>query len=161
MGYHHYHTLAGASNPTLVKDTLKKSFCLALLMPESGYNPGGVVLCYDGSDGSIRAIDRFYHLFKPQCRIWPVHLVELVETGSRSKDMDKGFAELTRLHFSYLERVSFKGKASEELPYIARQKGNRMLVMGSYGTGGVKRFLKGGTADHLLDTGNILTFITH
>ncbi len=161
MGYHHYHTLGETNNTTLVKDTLKKSYCPVMLLPESGNNPDGVVLCYDGSDGSLRAIDRFYHLFKPHCRTWPVHLVEVHETGSRPKEVDKGFAEWMRLRFSNLEWVSLKGKASEELPYFARQKGNRMLVMGSYGTGGIKRFLKGSTADHLLETGNILAFITH
>jgi len=161
MGYHHYDALGGASNPTLVKDTLKKSFCPVLLMPEAGYNPDGVVLCYDGSDASLRAIDRFYHLFKPHCRTWPVHLVEVHETGSRPIGVDKGLSELLRLRFSNLEWVELKGRASEELPYFARQKGSRMLVMGSYGSAGIKRFLKGSTADHLLNTGNILTFITH
>jgi nucleotide-binding universal stress UspA family protein len=76
-------------------------------------------------------------------------------------DREKSFAELMRLRFAQLEWVTLKGKASEELPYFARQKGNCMMVMGSYGSGGMKRFLKGSTADHLLDTGNILTFVTH
>lgn len=161
MGYHHYHTLGGENNTTLVKDTLKKSFCPVLLMPETGYNPDRVFLCYDGSDSSHKTIDRFYHLFKPHCRIWPVHLVEVNEMGSTEKKADKSFTELMLLRFSNLEWLTLKGKASEELPYFSCQRGNRMLVMGAYGTGGVKGFLKGSKADHLLETGNILAFITY
>jgi len=161
MGYHLYHSLGGDNQAALVKDTLKMSFCPVLLMPESGYNPDGVVLCYDGSDSSLRAIERFYHLFKPHCRQWPVHIVEVNEVGSAHSKVDKSYGDLLRLRFANLEWVTLKGKAGEELPYFARQKGNQLLVMGAFGSGGIKRFLKGSTADHLLSTGNILAFITH
>ncbi|MFN3530314.1 MAG: universal stress protein [Bacteroidia bacterium] len=161
MGYHAYNTLSMEGDQQLVKDMLSKSRCPMLLLPEKGYNPDGVVLCYDGSDSSLRAIEAFYHNFRPKCKDWPVYFVRVFDKNVEADAIDGSLIELLQLRFNQLQLVDLHGKPKDEIPYFAGQKGNMLVVMGAYGGSGIARFFSGSTADHILRTGNLLTYITH
>lgn len=161
MGYHAYNTLSMEGNQQLVKDMLSKSRCPIVLVPESGYNPDGVVLCYDGSDSSLSAINAFYHDFKPKCREWPTYFVRVFEKEERKEELDPALVEIMQLRFNKLQFIDLIGKPKDEIPYFAKQKGNHLVVMGAYGGSGIARFFSGSTADHILRSGDLLTYITH
>jgi nucleotide-binding universal stress UspA family protein len=161
MGYHAYNTLSMEGNQQLVKDMLSKSRCPIVLVPESGYNPDGVVLCYDGSDSSLSAINAFYHDFKPKCKDWPIYFVRVFEKEDRKEELDPALVEIMQLRFNKLQFVDLIGKPKDEIPYVAKQRGNHLVVMGAYGGSGIARFFSGSTADHILRSGDLLTYITH
>jgi nucleotide-binding universal stress UspA family protein len=161
MGYHAYNTLSMDGDQQLVKDMLSKAFCPMVLLPEQGYNPDGVVLCYDGSDSSLKAIEAFYHDFKPQCKTWPTFFVRVFEKEAQKEPLPDALLEILQLRFNDLKVVDLIGKPKDEIPYFSSQKGNMLVVLGAYGGSGLTRFFSGSTADHILKSGNLLAYITH
>lgn len=161
MGYHAYNTLSMEGDQQLVKNMLSKSRCPMLLLPEKGYNPDGVALCYDGSDSSLRAIEAFYHNFRPNCNEWPIYFLRVFEKADLIEPLEDSLLEILNLRFKNLQVIDLVGKPKDEIPYFASQKGNLLVVMGAYGGSGIARFFSGSTADHILRTGTLLTYITH
>lgn len=161
MGYRSYSSLAGTSDQQTVKQLLSRSRCPILLLPETAELFDSVALCYDGSESSMRAIDEYYHTFKPLCAQWPHYLVRVFDQKDHITTPEEGLEEIIQLRFPRIEWVNLVGKAREEIPYFATQKGDPLVVMGAYGGSGITRFFSGSTADHLLKTGNLQAFITH
>lgn len=161
MGYHAYNTLSMEGDQQLVKDMLSKARCPMVLLPEQGYNPDGVVICYDGSDSSLKAMEAFYHHFRPACKKWPVYFLRVFEKEELKEALPASLLEILQLRFENLHFVDLVGKPKDEIPYFAAQKGKMMVVMGAYGGSGIARFFSGSTADHILRTGSLLTYITH
>jgi nucleotide-binding universal stress UspA family protein len=161
MGYHAYNTLSMEGDQQLVKDMLSKARCPLVLLPEQGYNPDGVVLCYDGSESSLKAIEAYYHHFRPLCKSWPTYFLRVFEKESAKEELPEALLEILQLRFEKLHLIDLIGKPKDEIPYFAAQKGSLMVVMGAYGGSGIGRFFSGSTADHILRTGNLLAYITH
>lgn len=161
MGYHAYNTLSMDGDQQLVKDMLSKAFCPMVLLPEQGYNPDGVVLYYDGSDSSLKAIEAFYHDFKPKCKTWPTYFVRVFEKEAQKEPLPDALLEILQLRFNDLKVVDLIGKPKDEIPYFSSQKGNMLVVLGAYGGSGLTRFFSGSTADHILKSGNLFAYITH
>jgi len=161
MGYRSYNTFASDSDQLVVKQLLSRSRCPILLLPENARLFESVALCYDGSESSMRAIDEYYHTFKPACANWDHYLVRVFDQADTIVPAEEGLIEILQLRFPKLNWVDLVGKPKEEIPYFASQKGDPLVVMGAYGKSGIARFFSGSTADHLLKSGALQAFITH
>lgn len=161
MGYRSYNVFASDNNQEVVKKLLSRSRCPIMLLPEDASLFDSVALCYDGSESSMRAIDEYYHTFKPACRDWDHYLLRVFDHADHITTPEEGLEEIMQLRFPRLKWVDLVGKPKEEIPYFATQKGDPLVVMGAYGKSGIARFFSGSTADHLLKTGNLQAFITH
>lgn len=161
LGYRSYNTFATSSDLVVVKQLLSRSRCPILLLPENARLFESVALCYDGSESSMRAIDEYFHTFKPGCAAWDHYLVRVFDQAENISAAEEGLQEILKLRFPQMQWVDLVGKPKEEIPYFASQKGDPLVVMGAYGKSGIARFFSGSTADHMLKSGTLQAFITH
>jgi|GEM_PF-843425 len=161
LGYRSYNIFTADNDQQVVKQLLSRSRCPILLLPEAAQLFDSVALCYDGSESSMRAIDEYYHTFKPQCAAWDHYLIRVFDAKENITEAEEGLLEIMQLRFPRLQWVDLVGKPKEEIPYFASQKGDPLVVMGAYGKSGIARFFSGSTADHLLKSATLQAFITH
>ena len=132
-----------------------------------------VVLCVDGSDAAVQAVDTGWALLKSAERVLVVTVVEetdptlLTGTGMAGgvvsseefEELDRtaaaeGWAiaerEAARLDAGDPEVHVLRGSPGPALCSFAREVHARAIVMGSRGRGGIKRALLGSVSDHVV-----------
>lgn len=142
----------------LVKKLLHKSECPVLLLSENGASFDNLILCYDGSASSIKAINAVYHFFGPTYfkNTYLIHVANTNEVTIDSRLIDLLRGRYPKLHVKILQ-----GNPEEEITYFAEQLTKSILVMGAYGHSGINSLWKGRTTEKVIKRGSIPTLLWH
>ncbi len=148
-------------------DTLRRlmnsGVCPVLAVPKDADLPKRVVIAYDGSIHSARAMRAYVQLGA----IRPDHdELVLLHVGESSKSEDH--VQLVRAHkyiagYGYaVELVRREGSPDEVIEQVALEYSPSMIVIGAYGRKGIiKNLFFGSTADRLIKNERIPLFVYH
>ncbi len=147
-------------NSTLVMGLLKHGPRPVWLVPETSHQHGPIVIAYDGSTPSARALHMFTLMGLAADQ--PVIVLSVASTlTDASKTAGRG-VEFLASHGIVAEAMAMAGSdpTAAILDAIAA-RGPSLLVMGAYGHTGVKQWFFGSTTSKLIDSCAVPVFIHH
>lgn len=128
--------------------------------PQEAAFPGTVVLAYNGSASSIRAIKQFAYLL-PSFEKEKIYLVSVVAPNIRGMEYQEPAGERTTLHFPKAETALLKGGEKEQLVSFINLQKRCLVVMGAFGRNALSRLLKESLALTILKQTDAPLFVTN
>ena len=153
-----YHNLGSGMNEYMV-NTLYKSECPVLLVPENFIFPQSNILAYDGSDSSIYAIKQFAYLFPELCDN-PTLLVYCEEKGEVIPEKENMY-ELATQHFSNLQILKLEGDPKRDFKKWLGEKRNSILISGSFGRSPLSQTFRKSFETDIVKEHQLPVFIAH
>jgi nucleotide-binding universal stress UspA family protein len=145
----------------LVKRLIARAHCPILLLPEQGYEIHTVLLCYDGEQASINAINSYAFRFEKAASRYKHILLRTFKTPEDRTELESGLEELLSLRFGTVEQIDLYGDPHEVLLHHASLNPGSMLVMGAYGHSALTRLFVTSTAEHVVKSGTVPAFVAH
>lgn len=153
-----YHNLGAGLNDYLM-NTLHKSECPVLLVPENFIFPQSNVLAYDGSDSSIYAIKQFAYLFPELCDN-PTLLVYCEEKDELIPEKENMY-ELSTQHFSNLQILKLDGDPKKYFRKWIAEKKNSILISGAFGRSVFSQTIRKSFVADIVKEHQLPVFIAH
>jgi nucleotide-binding universal stress UspA family protein len=154
-----YENLGEDTQDEYIEDTLLRSECPVMIVPESYRPPEKVILAYDGSASSVYAIKQFSYLF-PEYRDLETLLVYADPKNEDMPDI-KVIEELARLHFSKLSLFKLDADPRKYFETWLMDKGNTLLVSGAYGRSAFSEMLKKSFIQDVIKDHRVPIFVAH
>jgi hypothetical protein len=140
-------------------EILHKSHCPVCLIYISAPEMKYIVLTYDGSDRSKKAIESFIRIFPKN--ILPAFLVS-VNASLEVVEHKEFVNEVVKKHFPSLEMMQLEGKVTEELDrFILQFPKDAFVVMGAFGRSALSRLFQPSVGKKVWEETGASFFIAH
>ncbi|QHS58897.1 adenine nucleotide alpha hydrolase family protein [Chitinophaga agri] len=159
-GERFYDNLGTESPNEYLRDILHDSECPVVVAPEKFSYPESVVLAYDGSSSSVRAIKNFAYLFPELCKV-PVTLVYAASRSGKSIPDEDYIKELAARHFSDLVFYELEADPKEYFPTWLADQDSPILVSGAFGRSGFSQIFSRSFAADVIAEHQFPVFISH
>lgn len=154
-----YENLGKGTQDEYLKDTLHRTECPIILVPENYTFPQSVIIAYDGSDSSVFALKQFAYIF-PQLS----NLSTVVVYASDKADEIPDLPYVEELAARHYKDMSFYRLETDPKVYFntwISNKGNAMLVTGSYSRSSMSELFKKNFAREVIQEHKLPVFIAH
>ena len=148
-----------SSNPSL-RDTLHRSECPVLLLPEKFNFPSSVVIAYDGSASSVFAIKQFAYLF-PTFTEKESFLVYANKEETADLPKENNIRELAQVHYKNIRFVKLHDKSKEFFNEWVEGRKDSIVISGSFGRSLSSQLFKGSFISKIITKHHIPIFIAH
>jgi len=118
-----------------LKDTLHRTECPVLIVPENFTTPSHTTLAYDGTSSSVFAIKQFAYLFPELCDNETV-LLYAGKEKDQMPDQDL-IGELAARHYKDLTITSVTSGSKNDTRKLFEDHPDSMVVTGSFGRSGI------------------------
>lgn len=140
---------------------LEDAECPVVIVPDNCAPVENIILSYDSSPSSIKAIKAFAYTLSSLTST-SAHLVKIVpEKADHNFNLGNRMEEYLAHHFQNLSLTMLEGKPGEELNNFIRTAKNPMLVIGAYGRGYFSQLLRKSLAHDIISEHKIPIFIFH
>ena len=155
--FFHYETQTGPGDT--LKKILDETAAPVLAVPENMKAPENVLLTYDGSVTSAKAIRMRIHLTQKM----PFHYIALhvSDDAEKSKALLAGLTKYLGAHDIDAETLNIPGDPGEVILDIAKKLMPVQVVMGAYSKSSLREWIFGSTAKALIKDGTIPLFVYH
>lgn len=134
--------------------------CPVMLLPDEPRLPGTIVLAYDGSEGSIRAIREFAAVF-PELTHIPTTLVYLDDKESGVIPDQDLIRELGSAHFRNFRMLRLNMNSHEFFDSWVGMLNSPWLVAGAYGRSGLSRLFSKSFVGKMIKDHKVPLFLAH
>jgi hypothetical protein len=148
--HNHYHLV----------DILVSAHCPVYLVSNEIETLENVILAYDGSYSSIKAIKMFSYIF-PELQNLPHTLIHIASEKSEILPSEESLTLWTEKHFSNLETLILHGDPLKELVELVNLKSNSLIVLGAYGRSSISRLFHKSMANTVIAQTKSPLFISH
>jgi len=159
-GRHFFDNIDNRQPNTYMKDILHTSECPILLLPDTVYLPESIILAYDGTPASVKAIKHFAHAF-PEFSDKEVTLVHLDGDREASLPDQEYIEELASACFTRLRMLNLKVDHRDFFTTWLPARERPWLVAGAYGRGEMSQLFNRSFVSELIREHRIPVFITH
>jgi nucleotide-binding universal stress UspA family protein len=144
-----------------VKHILRDNPRPVIVIPRDLDLTGKIVVAYDGSMQAARALHMFLLLGLGIGH--KIHVVSVARRKSEADTMAQRALEMCKLHDMDVEAEGMESRKAPELVILNRAKELKanMVVMGAYGTQGLREYIFGTTTEHLMKQSDVALFIHH
>lgn len=143
-----------------MQKALHDTECPVLLLPEDPALPDSIVLAYDGTPGSVKAIRQFSQLF-PEFTNIPTTLVYLDEKEKGSIPDNDLIRELGNVHFRNFRMLHLAMRTDEFYDSWISMKPNPWLVAGAFGRSEWSRLISHSFVHRLIKEHKVPLFLAH
>lgn len=154
-----YENLGESTQSEYLHDTMHKSECPVLLLPEKYRRPTNVVLAYDGSASAMHAIRQFVYLLPGFTDL------ETLVVYANKEGEELPFRDLVReyapQHFSKLGYVTFDLDPRKYFNAWIGNKGVPLLVSGSYGRSVLSELFHRNFLSEVIRDHRVPVFVAH
>ncbi|MFQ6675431.1 MAG: universal stress protein, partial [Fidelibacterota bacterium] len=140
---------------------LKHSVCPILAVPAKPAPFRHVIIAYDGSLESAKALRGFVNRFHPKPGDFHLTLLTVQERGQDAKPIQKEALDYLAAWNLTAETVVQGGKPRLVILERARSVTDPLVVMGAYGKGGITDLFFGSAARRLIEDSTIPLFVYH
>ena len=155
--FFHYET-QDKSGETL-KHLLEHTASPVLAVPNKVDSLQNVLLTYDGSVPSARAIRMRVHLTKRMAIKWTV--LTVTDDPKEGEKLLSGLLKYLKAHEIDAETLVLPGNPNEVILEVAKKMPGVQVVMGAYSKRTIREWLFGSTAKNLIEDGTIPLFVYH
>jgi hypothetical protein len=159
IGSETYYKNMGVDMNEYLRDTLKRSECPVVIVPEKYNFPTSNILAYDGSRSSVFAIKQFAYVF-PELANNPSLLIYLSEGDEEMPEKLK-IEELTKQHFKNISFLHLQFDRKRYFESWLTEKMGPMLIAGSFGRSAFSRSFKKSFISTVVKDHQLPVFITH
>jgi len=146
---------------TFLKDLLIESRCPVMIAPPHPEEIKNVLITYDGSESSVRALKMFAYLF-PEWNELKTTLVYVNRTKSNHLPRNRDIKDLVERHFSNMKYEVLNGPSDDVLiDFLKKNKKNTLVVMGSYGRSALSRIFHSSLSNKVIEEVKVPVFISH
>ena len=146
---------------TFLKDLLIESRCPVMIAPPHPEEIKNVLITYDGSESSVRALKMFAYLF-PEWNELKTTLVYVNRTKSNHLPRNRDIRDLVERHFSNMKYEVLNGPSDDVLiDFLKKNKKNTLVVMGSYGRSALSRIFHSSLSNKVIEEVKVPVFISH
>jgi len=157
---HFYEQVCGRQPNAYMANILHGTACPVLLLPDEPRLPGTIVLAYDGSEASIRAIREFAGLF-PELSHIPTTLVYLDEKEKGVIPDQDLIRELGHAHFRNFRMLRLNISTDEFYDSWVGMLINPWLLAGAYGRTGLSRLFSRSFVQRMIREHKVPLFLAH
>ena len=161
IGSQSFYENFGANEPNdSLRDTLHRSECPVIIVPENFQSPSTNILAYDGSDDCTYAIKQFTYLFSNWCK--NETLLAYVGKGNDSTIPDREYIEeLASRHFSKLTVAKLQIEPRKFFGTWLEDHGPSILVSGAFSRSGLSQTFRKSFITEVIRDHKIPVFIAH
>ena len=143
-----------------MQKVLHDTECPVLLMSTDAFLPGSIILAYDGTPGSVRAIRQFAQLF-PEFANIPTFLVYVDEKGKGSIPDNDLIRELGNIHFRNFRMLRLRMTTDRFYDSWISMMSNPWLVAGAFGRSEWSRLFTHSFVNRLIKEHKVPLFLAH
>ncbi len=157
--FFHYPTHEGPGDT--LEMLLKDPVCPVLAVPEKLELPRNVIITYDGTLGSARALQAYAHVTPDLPDIYPVTLLCVaMEYDKHKYDLEKA---VKFLHSHGIDaRIMLRtGKPATAILQVAKELRPALVILGRPIRRGITEYLFGSTAQNVISDGTVPVFVFH
>lgn len=153
-----YDKLHGAHTKYL-EGAMHRAACPVVLVPKGYYVPQNVILTYDGSENSLRAIKYFSYLFPGYERLNPL----LVYFGDDAEELPNAHAarDFISCHFPNVSITRLQMHDKEQILNWLKSNEHPVVVAGAYARSMLSEFLKRSFIHDAIAESELMLFIAH
>jgi len=155
-----YENLGTESPNEYLRDVLHEAECPVVVTPEKFNYPESIVLAYDGSSASVRAIKNFAYLFPELCELPATVAFASDKSGKKLPDEDY-IRELVARHFSDLTFRELQFAPKDYFSTWMADQANPILVTGAFGRSGFSQIFRHSFASDMITDHLFPVFISH
>jgi hypothetical protein len=157
---HFFDNISDRQPNAYMQKTLHDTECPVLLVPPEPTLPGTIVLAYDGTPGSARAIRQFAHLF-PEFANIPTILVYVDEKGTGAIPEHDLVRELGNIHFRNFRMLRLRMSTDRFYDTWIGMMTNPWLVAGAFGRSEWSRLFAHSFVNRLIKEHKVPLFLAH
>jgi len=157
---HFFDNLGERQPNAYMQKVLHDTECPVMLLPAEPTLPGSIVLAYDGTAGSVRAIRRFAQLF-PELANIPTTLVFVDEKGKGAIPEHDLIRELGNVHFRNFRMLRLSMSTDKFYDTWIGMMTNPWLVAGAFGRSEWSRLLSHSFVNRLIKEHKVPLFLAH
>lgn len=152
----------GTTNTTQyhLVDLLINAHCPVYLVSKNDEQVKNVILAYDGSFSSIKAIKMFSYIF-PELKDLPTSLVHISSGKGDDMPNEENLRTWLTNHYSNIQNRILHGNIREELANFINSTPISLVVMGAYGRTAISRLFHKSLANTVIQHTKSSLFITH
>jgi nucleotide-binding universal stress UspA family protein len=155
-----YHNILGNDDIDYIAEAIHEAECPVLVVPEQFNFPATNVIAYDGSASSVYAIKQFAYLFPELCRR-ETTVLYLHKDNETPLPHETELKELVQNHFPNVTFLTTGAPAKEAFGKWLAEKGNTLLLTGSYGRPSISQFFHKSFLRDVLAGHKLPVFIAH
>ena len=141
-------------------DLLVQSHCPVYLVSKHGEQAKNIILCYDGSFSSMKAIKMFAYIF-PEFAKLPGFLLSITSQKNDSLPQEEDLRTWIQKRYSDIEFVMLHGNEREELGRFVNAHPDSIVIMGAYGRASISRLFHKSLANTVIQHTKSHLFTTH
>lgn len=145
---------------SFLQQVMHRAECPALVVPENFKSLSVILLAYDGKRQSMFAIKEFCNLF-PQFKDVETKLVFMKQDDNEEIPDLSYIEEYAARHFSNLEIQKLHFDAKKYFNAWAEEKGNALIVSGSYSRSGFSNWVRKSFTDEVIHEHSQPVFVAH
>ncbi|MDR3679953.1 MAG: hypothetical protein P4L41_08300 [Flavipsychrobacter sp.] len=149
----------GEDSEDYLEDTIHRSECATLLIPEDFEFPQSIIIAYDGSASSVFALKQFAYLF-PEFSELPTLIVYASEKNDDLPDLPY-IEELAARHFKHLTFFKLETNPQKYFNSWLSEKGGGLLVTGSHGRSFISELFKTSFIRNIIKDHKLPLFVAH
>jgi hypothetical protein len=157
---HFFDNISDRQPNAYMQKVLHDSECPVVLMPTEPVLPESIILAYDGSAGSVRAIRQFSRLF-PEFAAIPATLVFVDEKGKGAIPDNDLIHELGNIHFRQFSMLRLSMTTDRFYDSWVGMMTHAWLVAGAYGRSDWSRLFTHSFVNRLIKEHQVPLFLTH
>ncbi len=157
--FFHYPTHEGPGDT--LEMLLKDPVCPILAVPEKLVLPRNVIIAYDGSQGSARALQAYAHVTPDIPDIYPVTLLCVAMEYDKHKYHLEKAIRFLQSHGIEARIMLRTGKPSVAIMQVVKELHPALVIMGRPMRRGITEYLFGSTAKTVINDGSVPVFVFH
>ncbi len=157
--YYHFETSSEAGNT--VKRILTHSVCPVLAVPETLTFPENIIIAYDGSIVSAKALKTFTKQFSPTTGQHHIYILTISDDKQKADSIQKEALDYLECWDVEPDTIIEDGKPKDVIQKYSEELKPSMVVIGAYGKSKITDFFFGSTAQKLIETCSVPIFIHH
>ncbi len=152
----------GTTNATQyhLVDLLVNAHCPVYLVSKNDEQVKNIIVAYDGSFSSIKAIKMFSYIF-PELKDLPTSLVHISSGKGDDMPYEENLRTWLTSHYSNIQNRILHGDIREELTNFINSIPNALVVMGAYGRTAISRLFHKSLANTVIQHTKASLFISH
>lgn len=154
-----YSNLGKDSHEEYLKDAMHNAECPVIIVPEEYNFPESIIMAYDGTESSVFAIKQFSYVLPSLSQLSTLVVYASDQAGAIP---DHAYIEeLAARHFKNLTFTKLDVDASKYFATWLMERGNALLVTGSFGRTPVSEFFKKNFVSEIIKDHKLPLFIAH